>query len=89
MRSRLAAIKRKSSGSARRLRVRSLLSAREKEVLSWLKQGKTSWAISVILNISERTVNYHIGNILRKLGVCNRTHAVAESVSASVQGTVK
>lgn len=68
------------------MRVRSLLSEREKEVLGWLKQGKTSWAISVILNISERTVNYHVGNILRKLGVCNRTHAVAESAGVSVRG---
>ncbi|MDA8106228.1 MAG: helix-turn-helix transcriptional regulator [Nitrospiraceae bacterium] len=54
-----------------------LLSTREKEVLGWLRMGKTSWDISVILRISERTVNYHVNNIMRKLGVVNRMHAVS------------
>jgi len=53
------------------------LSPREREVLMWLSRGKTSWAISVILQISERTVNYHVNNILRKLGVINRMQAVS------------
>lgn len=53
------------------------LSSREKEVLNWLKQGKSSWDISVILNISERTVNYHIYNIMEKLGAINRPQAVS------------
>ena len=53
------------------------LSAREKEILNWLKQGKSSWDISVILAISERTVNYHIYNIMGKLDVSNRPQAVA------------
>ncbi|MBI5640972.1 MAG: autoinducer binding domain-containing protein [Nitrospirae bacterium] len=56
------------------------LSPRELEVLNWLKLGKTSWAISVILEISERTVNYHVNNIMRKLGVINRLQAVSEAV---------
>jgi DNA-binding CsgD family transcriptional regulator len=47
------------------------ISVREKEVLNWLQQGKTSWDISVILGISERTVNYHVYNVMRKLGVTN------------------
>ncbi len=54
-----------------------LLSTREKEVLGWLRMGKTSWDISVILRISERTVNYHVNNIMRKLGVVNRMQAVS------------
>jgi DNA-binding CsgD family transcriptional regulator len=53
------------------------LSSREKEVLNWLKQGKSSWEISVILGISERTVNYHVYNIMQKLGATNRPQAVA------------
>jgi DNA-binding CsgD family transcriptional regulator len=53
------------------------LSAREKEVLDWLKQGKSSWEISVILNISERTANFHVCNIMRKLGATNRAQAIA------------
>ncbi len=53
------------------------VSQREKEVLDWLKQGKSSWDISVILGISERTVNYHVYNIMQKLGATNRPQAVA------------
>jgi DNA-binding CsgD family transcriptional regulator len=53
------------------------ISAREKEVLNWLKQGKSSWDISVILGISERTVSFHVYNIMQKLGVANRPQAVA------------
>lgn len=54
-----------------------VLSAREKEVLDWLKQGKSSWDISIILGISERTVNYHVYNIMQKLGATNRPQALA------------
>jgi DNA-binding CsgD family transcriptional regulator len=54
-----------------------LLTSREKEVLNWLKQGKSSWDISVILRISERTVNFHVYNIMDKLGASNRPQAVA------------
>jgi DNA-binding CsgD family transcriptional regulator len=61
-----------------------LLSPREKEVLMWLKCGKTSWAISVILQISERTVNYHVNNIIRKLGVINRIQAVSEAANYDI-----
>lgn len=54
-----------------------ILSAREKEVLNWLKWGKSSWEISVILGISERTVNFHVYNIMDKLDAANRPQAVA------------
>jgi DNA-binding CsgD family transcriptional regulator len=56
------------------------LSAREKEVLNWLKHGKSSWDISVILDISESTANYHVYNIMRKLAAVNRPQAVAVAV---------
>ena len=42
-----------------------------------MKAGKTNWEISVILNISERTVKFHVQNIERKLNAVNKTHAVA------------
>lgn len=53
------------------------LTPRERDVLQWLAQGKTTWDISVILNISERTVKFHIANIFRKLDANTRAHAVA------------
>ena len=54
-----------------------ILSSREKEVLNWLKRGKSSWEMSVILGISKRTVDFHVYNIIEKLGTTNRTQAVA------------
>jgi DNA-binding CsgD family transcriptional regulator len=37
--------------------------------------------MSVILDISERTVNFHVYNIMRKLGATNRPQAVAVAAS--------
>lgn len=55
----------------------SPLSPKETEVLKWLRQGKSTWDMSVILGISERTVKFHVGNIMTKLDATTRTHAVA------------
>jgi LuxR family quorum-sensing system transcriptional regulator CciR len=56
------------------------LSEREIECLQLIAAGKTSWAIAEILDISPHTVNAHIRNIVRKLGVASRPHAVAEAM---------
>ncbi len=53
------------------------LSSREKEVLNWIKNGKTTWDISIILDMSERTVKFHVKNIMQKLDAVSRPHAVA------------
>lgn len=55
----------------------SVLSVREVEVLKWIKEGKTNWEISMILNISERTVKFHVHNITLKLNAVNKSHAIA------------
>lgn len=55
------------------------LSAREVDILRWTAEGKTSGEISDILNISERTVNYHVNNATSKLGVANKTAATAHA----------
>lgn len=52
------------------------LTKREKELLIWLRYGKNNWDIAKIMNISERTVKFHISNILKKLEATNRTNAV-------------
>jgi two-component system response regulator AtoC len=57
-----------------------VLSMREKEVLNWLKKGKSSWEISQIIGTSERTVNYHVTNILLKLNATCRAQAVALAI---------
>ena len=48
---------------------------RESEVLYWVVQGKRDCEISVILSAKQRTVEKHVQNILRKLGVETRTGA--------------
>lgn len=58
------------------------ITAREREVLQWLKTGKTNWEIAQILSISPNTVKNHVQNILRKLNVQNRSHAAAKASSA-------
>ena len=60
------------------------LSKREVEVLSWCSCGKSYWDISKILNISERTVKFHMNNICKKLCVVSKTQAVAVGVSLSL-----
>jgi transcriptional regulator EpsA len=60
------------------LRAPSAISAREEEILEWVSEGKTNRQISEILDISSFTVKNHIHRIIRKLGVANRTEAVAK-----------
>ena len=60
---------------------RALLTAREREVLRWAADGKTSWEVSVILRISERTVKFHLIQASRKLNAVNRTSAVAKALA--------
>ena len=57
-----------------------ILTEREREVLRWTAAGKTSWEISVILNISERTANAHIASAARKLDAPNRIAAVVNAL---------
>jgi DNA-binding NarL/FixJ family response regulator len=51
------------------------LSSREEEVLRLLSDGLTDREIADRLVISPRTVETHVGNVLRKLGVRNRAQA--------------
>jgi DNA-binding NarL/FixJ family response regulator len=57
------------------------LTSRETEVLTWVGNGKTSAEIAIILGRSERTVNFHCDQAMRRLDVVNRTQAVAKAIS--------
>ena len=60
---------------------RVLLTAREQEILKWTADGKTSHEISIILSISERTVNFHLNNIMNKLDATNKVSASVKAVT--------
>jgi transcriptional regulator EpsA len=53
------------------------VSAREAEVLRWVRQGKSNDEIGQILGISGLTVKNHLQRVYRLLGVSNRAHAIA------------
>jgi len=61
-----------------------LLTDRQRDCLLWVARGKTSWEVSRILGISERTVNFHIQNCLRKLRATSRPEAIAKAMAAEL-----
>jgi DNA-binding CsgD family transcriptional regulator len=52
------------------------LTRRESEVSHWLRQGKTGPEISLILGCAVRTVEKHVANLYRKLGVHDRASLI-------------
>ena len=62
-----------------------ILTQRELECLKWCTVGKSYWETSVILGISERTVNFHMTTVREKLNAMSNAQAVAKAV---VQGIV-
>ncbi|MBC8492768.1 MAG: response regulator transcription factor [Chloroflexi bacterium] len=56
------------------------LTKRELEVLRLMAKGWTNARITLELKVSERTVRFHVENILGKLGVSSRTEAVVEGI---------
>jgi LuxR family transcriptional regulator, quorum-sensing system regulator CviR len=59
-----------------KLRIIETLSPVEKEVLHWIKQGKTNFEIATIMIKSPHTIKKHLEHIYGKTGTCNR-HALA------------
>jgi DNA-binding NarL/FixJ family response regulator len=60
--------------------MKQVLSAREFEVLELIARGCKNREIAQDLNIQEVTVPFHIGKILKKLGVKNRTQAACLAI---------
>ncbi len=60
------------------------LSRREQDVLRWAARGKSAWETAKILNLSEKTVTFYLANASSKLGVANKTQAVAKSLEENL-----
>ena len=58
------------------------LTRRELEVLSALAAGQTNKEIAADLELSLNTVKFHVKNVFQKLGVHNRSQAVARYLKA-------
>ena len=63
---------------------RSPLTAREREIVQLLSEGKSAKEVAVALNISVKTAETHRSNIMRKLGL----HSVSELVLYAVRNNI-
>ena len=57
-----------------------ILTPREKEIFNLLIKNQSTRDIAKTLGISEKTVRNHISNVIQKLGVKGRAHAVVELI---------
>ena len=53
------------------------LTAREREVLTWIALGKSAWEVGEILRVKARTIHAHVTSARRKLNAANGVQAVA------------
>jgi NarL family two-component system response regulator LiaR len=60
------------------------LTDREREVLALIAQGRANKRIALELGISEKTVKNHVGHVLAKLGVTDRTQAAVLAVQEGI-----
>ena len=57
------------------------LTPRESEIMQYVANGKGSEVIGDLLGLSKATVEFHVKNLLRKLGVASRLQGVARAVA--------
>jgi DNA-binding NarL/FixJ family response regulator len=62
------------------------LTRREREVLDLIVTGHSNKRIALALQISEKTVKAHVGRVLAKLGVADRTQAAVLAVRRGLTG---
>jgi DNA-binding NarL/FixJ family response regulator len=62
------------------------LTAREQEVLALIARGYSNKRIALDLGIAEKTVKTHVGHVLAKLGVSDRTQAAVHAVRTGLRG---
>ena len=75
-----ARVLRELADDGERVRRHELLTPREREVLALVARGRANKAIAFELGVAEKTVKTHVGNILGKLGLSDRTQAALYAV---------
>jgi DNA-binding NarL/FixJ family response regulator len=68
------------SAAAPEVRGPGALTAREREVLAQIADGRSNKEIARLLHVSEKTVKTHVSAVLAKLGVADRTQAALLAV---------
>jgi DNA-binding NarL/FixJ family response regulator len=63
---------------------RDPLTPREREVLALIGRGYANKRIALELGIAEKTVKTHVGHVLAKLGVSDRTQAALQAAKAGL-----
>jgi NarL family two-component system response regulator LiaR len=63
---------------------REALTPREREVLALIGRGYANKRIALELGIAEKTVKTHVGHVLAKLGVADRTQAALHAARAGL-----
>jgi DNA-binding NarL/FixJ family response regulator len=61
-----------------------VLTAREREVLKLLAEGKTVRVAATVLGVSSKTVDAHKFNLMRKLGIHNKAELVMWAIQKKV-----
>lgn len=56
------------------------LTEKELECLGWVSLGKTAWETAVITGRSQRTIEFHLTNAVRKLDATNKVHAAVTAI---------
>jgi NarL family two-component system response regulator LiaR len=64
------------------------LTRREREVLELIALGHSNKRIALELGVAEKTVKTHVGHLLAKLGVADRTQAALLAVQSGLSGGV-
>src|SRR4029077_18553177 len=63
---------------------RDQLTPRERQVLELIAAGRSNKRIALELGIAEKTVKTHVGHVLAKLGVTDRTQAALLAVQTGL-----
>lgn len=64
----------------------SVLTTREREILQMLLEGRTTRRMAENLDVSPRTVKFHVSNLLRKLGAGSRLSLMAKIHQSGLAG---
>ena len=70
--------------AAPRVASRTPITPRERQILTWVREGKSNHQIGEELCISPLTVKNHVQKILRKLDASNRAQAVAKAMALNL-----